>query len=81
MRCVECIELPLLGAEGFDERVPASFVAGEARGVDETADVRDPALDRVHAEVTAGEGVEIDGVVPRRRRDVVASARAERLRK
>ena len=69
---VHRLQRRLLGADRFDERVPSSFVSLRAAGVDEAADVRDAALDVVHAEVAAAEGVELDDALRCRRRGSAA---------
>src|SRR5262249_10599458 len=53
---VHRIELRLFAPDLIDERLPSALVAGKARDVDETADVRLPVLDRRDAEVAAIEG-------------------------
>ena len=59
-RAVQRLQRLLLGADGFDERIPSAFVSLQAARVHEAADVRDAVFDVVHAEVAVGEGVKLD---------------------
>src|SRR6185436_8368390 len=57
---VKLLQPRMLAADRLDERVPFSFVSGEAAGVHEAADVGQRAFDGVDAEVAFGERVEVD---------------------